>query len=146
MGKGKLILICLSGGKFVTDDDGIMTYSGGEAEPAAINHETSFDDFKLQMAKLFNLDYNSLSLKYFLPGNRSTLITMKQEKDMKRMFDFHLSSVSAEVFITGQEGFRSEALVSPGNRYGLLFLTLLHATNRSRYIYVCGSFLFLTLI
>uniref|UniRef100_A0A1J3J4G2 SWIM-type domain-containing protein n=1 Tax=Noccaea caerulescens TaxID=107243 RepID=A0A1J3J4G2_NOCCA len=116
MGKGKLILICLSGGKFVTDDDGIMTYSGGEAEPAAINHETSFDDFKLQMAKLFNLDYNSLSLKYFLPGNRSTLITMKQEKDMKRMFDFHLSSVSAEVFITGQEGFRSEALVSPGNR------------------------------
>ncbi|CAA7031669.1 unnamed protein product [Microthlaspi erraticum] len=116
MGKGKLILICLSGGKFVTDDDGIMTYSGGEAEPAAINHETSFDDFKLQMAKLFNLDYNSLSLKYFLPGNRSTLITMKQEKDMKRMFDFHLSSVSAEVFITGQEGFRSEALMSPGNR------------------------------
>ncbi|XP_024013085.1 uncharacterized protein LOC112087289 [Eutrema salsugineum] len=116
MGKGKLILICQSGGKFVTDDDGTMTYTGGQAEAININHETSFDDFKLKVGKLFNLDYNSLSLKYFLPGNRRTLITMKQEKDMKRMYDFHLSSVTAEVFVTGKEGFHSEPVVSPGNR------------------------------
>ncbi|CAN7131937.1 unnamed protein product [Brassica rapa subsp. narinosa] len=109
MGKGKLILICQSGGKFVTDDDGTMTYTGGEAEAIDINHETSFHDFKLKLAKLWNLDFDSLSLKYFLPGNRTTLITMRQEKDMKRMYDFHLSSVSAEVFVTGQEGFHSQA-------------------------------------
>ncbi|KAJ0235794.1 MULE transposase domain-containing protein [Hirschfeldia incana] len=115
MGKGKLILICQSGGKFLTDDDGTMTYTGGEAEAIDINHETSFHDFKLKLAKLWNLDYDSLSLKYFLPGNRRTLITMRQEKDMKRMYDFHLSSVSAEVFVTGQEGFHSQALVSPAN-------------------------------
>lgn len=113
MGKGKLILICQSGGKFLTDDDGTMTYTGGEAEAIDINQETSFLDFKLKLAKLWNLDYDSLSLKYFLPGNRRTLITMRQEKDMKRMYDFHLSSVSAEVFVTGQEGFHSQALVSP---------------------------------
>ncbi|KAL9281164.1 putative transcription factor interactor and regulator CCHC(Zn) family [Arabidopsis thaliana] len=116
MGKGKLILICQSGGKFVTDDDGTMTYTGGEAEAIDINHETTFDDFKLKLAKLLNLAYSSLSLKYFLPGNRRTLITMKQEKDMKRMYDFHLSSVTAEVFITGQYGFQSEAVLSPGTR------------------------------
>ncbi|XP_010533118.1 PREDICTED: uncharacterized protein LOC104808957 [Tarenaya hassleriana] len=117
MGKGKLILICQSGGKFVTNDDGIMTYVGGEAEAIDINHETTFDDLKLKLAKLLNLDYDSLSLKYFLPGNRRTLITMKQEKDMRRMYDFHLSSVTAEVFVTGKEGFRPEAaVVSPGNR------------------------------
>lgn len=117
MGKGKLILICQSGGKFVKDEDGTMTYTGGEAEAIDINHETSFDEFKLKMAKLLNLDYTSLSLKYFLPGNRRTLITMKQDKDMKRMYDFHLSSVTAEVFITGQEGFKSEPLFLPANRY-----------------------------
>lgn len=117
MGKGKLILICQSGGKFVTDDDGTMTYTGGEAEAIDINHETSFHDFKLKLAKLWNLDFDSLSLKYFLPGNRRTLITMRQEKDMKRMYDFHLSSVSAEVFVTGQEGFHSQA---PANWYVLL--------------------------
>ncbi|CAH2079452.1 unnamed protein product [Thlaspi arvense] len=116
MGKGKLILICQSGGKFVTDDDGTMTYTGGQAEAININHETSFDDFKLKVAKFFNLDYHSLSLKYFLPLNRRTLITMKQEKDMKRMYDFHVSSVTAEVFVTGQEGFHSERVVSPGKR------------------------------
>lgn len=117
MGKGKLILICQSGGKFVTDDDGTMTYTGGEAEAIDINHETSFHDFKLKLAKLWNLDFDSLSLKYFLPGNRTTLITMRQEKDMKRMYDFHLSSVSAEVFVTGQEGFHSQA---PANWYVLI--------------------------
>ncbi|CAN8232471.1 unnamed protein product, partial [Cochlearia groenlandica] len=113
MGKGKLILICQSGGKFVTDDDGRMTYTGGEAEAMDITRETSFDEFKLKMAKVLNLDYNSLSLKYFLPGNRRTLITIKQAKDMKRMYDFHHSSVTADVFITGQEGFRSQAFVTP---------------------------------
>lgn len=124
MGKGKLILICQSGGKFLTDDDGTMTYTGGEAEAIDINQETSFLDFKLKLAKLWNLDYDSLSLKYFLPGNRRTLITMRQEKDMKRMYDFHLSSVSAEVFVTGQEGFHSQALVSPAANWYVCSLLL----------------------
>jgi len=140
MGKGKLILICQSGGKFVTDDDGTMTYTGGEAEAIDINHETTFDDFKLKLAKLLNLAYSSLSLKYFLPGNRRTLITMKQEKDMKRMYDFHLSSVTAEVFITGQYGFQSEAVLSPGTRYSLLFN---HVSCRNFFsLYRFRSFLF----
>lgn len=111
MVKGKLILICQSGGEFVTKDDGSLSYDGGEANAVAINPETHFGDLKLKLAELLNLEYKSLSVKYFLPGNKQTLITICNDKDLKRMFDFHEGSVTADVFVTGKSGFDREAFV-----------------------------------
>lgn len=110
MGRGKLILICQSGGKFVTNDEGSLSYTGGEAHAVNINHETFFDDLKLKLAEMWNLEYQSLSIKYFLPGNRKTLITLSTDKDLKRMIGFHGDSVTADVFVMGREGFDSHAL------------------------------------
>lgn len=120
MGKGKLILICQSGGEFVTKDDGSLSYDGGEANAVAINPETHFGDLKLKLAELLNLEYKSLSVKYFLPGNKQTLITICNDKDLKRMFDFHEGSVTADVFVIGTSGFDREAFaIETGRASGI---------------------------
>lgn len=110
MVRGKLILICQSGGEFLTNSDGSLSYSGGEAHAVDINCETLFEDLKLKLAEVWNLDFETLSIKYFLPGNRRTLITLSNDKDLKRMIDFHGNAVTAEIFVTGKEGFDREAL------------------------------------
>ncbi|KAB1199536.1 hypothetical protein CJ030_MR0G020843 [Morella rubra] len=109
MARGKLILICQSRGEFVKSEDGSMSYNGGEAHAVDINSETLFDDLKSKLAEMWNLEYNSLSIKYFLPGNRRTLITLSNDKDLKRMYDFHGSSITADVFVKGRAGFDCEA-------------------------------------
>uniref|UniRef100_A0A2P2MXP3 SWIM-type domain-containing protein n=1 Tax=Rhizophora mucronata TaxID=61149 RepID=A0A2P2MXP3_RHIMU len=116
MPREKLILICQAGGEFVMDDAGWLSYTGGEAHALDINHETLFDDLKLKVAEMFNLEYKSLSVKYFLPGNKQTLITLSNDKDLKRMFDFHKESVTADVFVMGREGFSLEVFGSPSTR------------------------------
>ncbi|KAM7511582.1 hypothetical protein LguiB_010457 [Lonicera macranthoides] len=116
MGKGKLILICQSGGEFVTSDDGTLSYSGGEANAVNVNCETLFDDLKLKLAEMCNVEYKTIAMKYFLPGNRRNLITLKNAKDLKRMFDFHGNSVTVDIFVMGKEGFDCSALDIIANR------------------------------
>ncbi|KAH7853665.1 hypothetical protein Vadar_005234 [Vaccinium darrowii] len=110
MVKGKLILICQSGGELVKNDDGTLTYAGGEAQAVNVNSETVFNDLKLKLAEMCNLDYETVSIKYFLPGNTRTVITLANDKDLRRMLDFHGNSVTAEVFVKGKEGFNRDAL------------------------------------
>ncbi|KAK4853081.1 hypothetical protein QYF36_003476 [Acer negundo] len=116
MAKGKLILICQSGGKFVTKDDGSISYDGGEANAMAINPDTQFDDLKLRLAELCNVELKSLSIKYFIPGNRRNLITLSNDKDLKRMYEFHGDSVTADVIVMGTAGFDRESLARDAGR------------------------------
>lgn len=116
MAKGKLILISQYGGEFVTKDDGTLSYNGGEANAVSINHDTLYDDLKLKIAEMYNLDLKTIALKYFLPGNRRNLITLKNEKDLKRMLDFHGNSVTADVFVSGKQGFEHPALKNDASR------------------------------
>lgn len=110
MAKGKLILICQCGGEFVTNDDGTMSYNGGEANAANVTSETPFNDLKLQLAETCNLDQKTVTIKYFLPGNKKNLIVVKNDKDIKRMIDFHGDAITAEVFVMGTPGFDHNAL------------------------------------
>ncbi|KAJ0881401.1 putative transcription factor interactor and regulator CCHC(Zn) family [Helianthus annuus] len=105
MAKGKLILICQSGGEFVTNEDGTMSYKGGEANAANITSETPFNDLKLNLAETCDLNQDTLNVKYFLPGNKRNLITVKNDKDLKRMIEFHGDAITAEVFVSGTPGF-----------------------------------------
>ncbi|KAJ9548706.1 hypothetical protein OSB04_021249 [Centaurea solstitialis] len=81
MAKGKLILICHSGGEFATNDDGTLSYNGGEANAANVTSETPFNDLKLQLAEVCDLDQKTVTLKYFLPGNKKNLIVVKNDKE-----------------------------------------------------------------
>ncbi|VVA10829.1 PREDICTED: MuDR family transposase [Prunus dulcis] len=119
MARTKLILICQSGGEFVIKDDGSMSYTGGEAHAVDINLETVFDDLKFKLAEMLNLEYKSISMKYFLPGNTRTLITLSNDKDLKRMYEFHGKSVTADVFVMGKAGFDSEALSTQRRACGI---------------------------
>ena len=134
MAKGKLILICQSGGDFVKNADGSLTYSGGEAQAVNVTSETVFDDLKLKLAEMCNLDYKTVIFKYFLPGNTRILITLSNGKDLKRMLDFHRNSVTAEVFAIGKEGFDRDAFNIYTGRY------LSSVGNRS--VLVSNSYLF----
>lgn len=117
MVKGKLILICQSGGEFVNDVDGNLSYKGGEANAVNINQDTPYDDLKIKLAELCNLELTTVSIKYFLPKNRKTLINLRSEKDFKRMVEFHANSVTAEIFVSGKEGFDHDALNTYNERY-----------------------------
>lgn len=93
----------------MTKDDGSMSYSGGDAHALDITSETVIDDLKIKLAQMCNFEYNSLCLKYFLPGNKKTLITLANDKDLKRMKDFYENSITADIFVTGKEGFDSKS-------------------------------------
>ncbi|XP_071715677.1 uncharacterized protein [Rutidosis leptorrhynchoides] len=116
MAKGKLILICRSGGEFVTNDDGTMTYNGGEANAANVTSETPFNELKINLAETCNLNQETVSVKYFLPGNKRNLITVKNDKDVKRMVDFHGEALTAEVFVAGTLGFIRKSVDVETNR------------------------------
>ncbi|KAJ0677025.1 putative transcription factor interactor and regulator CCHC(Zn) family [Helianthus annuus] len=117
MAKGKLILICQSGGEFVTNDDGTMSYNGGEANAANVTSETPFSDLKLTLAETCDVNQDTATVKYFLPGNKRNLITVKNDKDVKRMIDFHGDALTAEVFVMGTPGFNRSALETQTNSF-----------------------------
>ncbi|KAF5739953.1 hypothetical protein HS088_TW11G00015 [Tripterygium wilfordii] len=99
----KVIAICQSGGEFETDMDGTMSYIGGEAHAIDLDELSKFNDFKMEVAEMFNCSVNIISIKYFLPGNKKTLITISSDKDLKRMIKFHGDSVTADIYVMMEE-------------------------------------------
>ncbi|KAK8515333.1 hypothetical protein V6N12_075378 [Hibiscus sabdariffa] len=99
MATKKLIAICQSGGEFVTEKDGSLSYSGGDARAIDIDDQTKFNDFKMEVEEMFNCSMSTMSIKYFVPGNRKTLVTVSTDKDLKRMIKFHADSITADVYI-----------------------------------------------
>jgi hypothetical protein len=101
MATKKIIAICQSGGEFQTNKDGVLLYSGGEAYAVDIDPLiTHLSDFKQELADNFDSSIDGLVVKYFLPGNKKTLISVSKEKDFKRMVNFYGDSDQIEVFIT----------------------------------------------
>lgn len=99
----KMIAICQSGGEFVTNKDGTLSYKGGDAHAIDIDDEIKFEDFRIEVSEMFNCSINSMSIKYFLPGNKKTLITISNEKDLKRMIKFHGDSSTADIYVIMEE-------------------------------------------
>lgn len=133
MTKGKLILICQSGGELITNGDGNLLYEGGEANAVNISHGALFDDLKLKLAEMSNLDHKTISIKYFLPGNKRNLITMRNDKDLKRMIGFHVNSVTADIFVDGKEGFDPTVIKALSSRDSFMKLaeTVSHVSTPS---------------
>jgi hypothetical protein len=89
MGSRQIVAVLQIGGEFTTDDDGRMTYSGGEAH--AFKHEIS--------STLNNLKLDTYVFKYFLPRNIKTLISISNDKDLKRMVEFHADSETTYIYV-----------------------------------------------
>lgn len=116
MAAKKIIAICQSGGDFVTDKDGSLSYSGGEAFAIDINEQTSLSDFKSEIADMFSISSDNMSIKYFLPGNKKTLITISKDKDLQRMLNFLGDSLTVDVFVASDEAAARNVSNMPGSR------------------------------
>ncbi|KAL0708561.1 hypothetical protein Bca4012_074987 [Brassica carinata] len=99
----RVIAICMSGGEFLTEKGGALTYKGGDAHAIDVDEEMKFKDFISEIGEMFNCDARTVSLKYFLPDNKKTLISISNDKDLKRMIKFHENSNSADVYLIPEE-------------------------------------------
>ncbi|KAJ3674080.1 hypothetical protein LUZ60_006072 [Juncus effusus] len=94
-----IVAICQHGGEFITTPEGVLSYSGGDAHAIEVSREMTVEDFRHEINNIFNIDSTDLPLKYFLPNNRRTLISVSCDRDLQRMVDFTANVASAEVFI-----------------------------------------------
>lgn len=109
MGEGKIVAICQYGGEFVTNSDGSLSYSGGEAHAIDVGPDMLFDEFNSEISTLFNIDITSMSIKYFLPSNKKTLITISSDKDLRRMVHFNENATTSEVYILNKVDHRYQS-------------------------------------
>ncbi|XVF31529.1 hypothetical protein REPUB_Repub16aG0153500 [Reevesia pubescens] len=116
MAAKKIIAICQAGGEFETDKDGSLSYRGGDAHAIDVDDQMKFNDFKMEVSEMFNCSINTMYIKYFLPGNKKTLITVSNDKDLKRMIRFHGDSVTADVYIIMEEVISPDVSNMPGSR------------------------------
>lgn len=112
----KAIAICQLGGVFKTLGDGSLSYEGGDAHAIDIDENSKYSDFRMEVAEMFNCIRGSMSIKYFLPGNRKTLITISNDKDLQRMIKFHGKSSSIDVYIMMEEVFAPDVSNMPASR------------------------------
>ncbi|ESQ49473.1 hypothetical protein EUTSA_v10020100mg [Eutrema salsugineum] len=99
----RVIAICMSGGEFQTEKGGVLTYKGGDAHAIDVDEEMKFKDFISEIGEMFNCDVRTVCLKYFLPDNKKTLISISNDKDLKRMIKFHENSNTADVYLIPEE-------------------------------------------
>lgn len=99
----RVIAICQSGGEFETNSDGILVYKGGDAHAIEIDNKMGYKKLKMEISEMFNFRLGTIIVKYFLPSNKKTLITISNDKDLKRMIDFHSDSDTAEIYVITEE-------------------------------------------
>lgn len=99
----KVIAICQSRGNFELGEDGLLSYNGGEAYAVNLDKQTQLSEFKQEIAETFKYSADDMLIKYFLPGNRKTLITISKDKDLQRMVYFYRNFDQVEVFILTEE-------------------------------------------
>lgn len=116
MATKKVIAICQSGGEFVPNKDGSLSYTSGEAYAIDIDQQTQLNDFKLEVAEMFGCNVDTMSIKYFLPGNKKTLITISKDKDLNRMINFLGDSATVDVFIMTEEAVARNISNMPASR------------------------------
>lgn len=112
----KVIAICQLGGAFKTLSDGSLSYDGGDAHAIDIDENSKYNDFQMEIAEMFNCIHSNMSIKYFLPGNRKTLITISNDKDLQRMIKFHGDSSSIDVYIMMEEVVAPDVSNMPASR------------------------------
>ncbi|KAL6654441.1 hypothetical protein ACP70R_007906 [Stipagrostis hirtigluma subsp. patula] len=100
---GVVVAICQYGGEFISGPNGNLIYKGGEAHAVDVTREMSLESFKDEVSKVFHVDISDISLKYFLPNNNKTLITVSCDRDLQRMVDFTISAAQVDVFLISRE-------------------------------------------
>ncbi|TVU23279.1 hypothetical protein EJB05_25634 [Eragrostis curvula] len=106
---GVVVAICQYGGEFTSGPNGNLIYKGGEAHAVCVTHDMSLESFKDEVSKVFNVDATDMSVKYFLPNNNRTLITVSFDRELQRMVQLTTSATQVDVFLVSREENRSLA-------------------------------------
>lgn len=112
----KIIAICQSGGEFQTDTDGSLLYKGGDAHAMEIDEQMKYNDFRMEAAEMFNCSLSTVTIKYFLPGNRKTLISISNDKDLQRMIKFHGGAATTDIYVMTEETAALDVSNMPASR------------------------------
>lgn len=112
----RIITICQSGGEFFTEKDGTLSYRGSDAHAIDIDDQMKFNEFKMEVTEMFGCNTNNMSIKYFLPGNKKTLITVSNDKDLKRMIKFHDDFATVDIYVM-EETVAPDVSNLPASRY-----------------------------
>jgi zinc finger SWIM domain-containing protein 3 len=96
---GIVVAICQYGGEFTSGPNGNLIYKGGEAHAVDVTRDMPLESFKDEVSKVFHVDVTDMSLKYFLPNNNRTLITISCDRDLQRMVDFTINAAQVDVFL-----------------------------------------------
>ncbi|CAN6177462.1 unnamed protein product [Urochloa humidicola] len=113
MGKVQIVAVLQIGGEFTTDADGHMSYSGGEAHAMLVQSDWTFSAFKQEISStLDNLKLDQYAFKYFLPKNDKTLISISNDKDLRRMVEFHAESETTYIYVMKKADNRSKSIVA----------------------------------
>lgn len=116
----KVIAICQSRANFEMGEDGLLSYNGGEAYAIDLDQQTELSEFKQEIAETFKHSANDMFIKYFLPENGKTLITISKDKDLQRMVNFYANFDQVDVFIMTKEFAARNGLNMPNSRYSQL--------------------------
>ncbi|KAJ0973320.1 hypothetical protein J5N97_021279 [Dioscorea zingiberensis] len=100
----KILAMCHFGGVFVYNSDESMSYVGEEAHAIEITREMKFSDFKSEISSMFNSNTDPLTIKYFLPKNKTNYITVCNDIDLKRMVDIYADSGTTDVYVLKMNG------------------------------------------
>lgn len=100
---GKIVAICQLGAQFCTNSDGTLVSTGGEAHAIDLDRDMKLEDFKVEMSSMFDCDLSEFIIKYLLPSDMKTLITVSNDRELQRMVDFSTGSSTTEVFLLNQE-------------------------------------------
>lgn len=116
MAAKKVIAICQSGGDFEKDEDGNLLYIGGDAHAMEVDDEMTYDNFVMEVAEMFNYGTMRMSIKYLLLENKKTLISISNDKDLKRMIKFHGNCNTADIYVMNEEVVTADVSSMPGSR------------------------------
>ncbi|KAG8384057.1 hypothetical protein BUALT_Bualt04G0078400 [Buddleja alternifolia] len=106
----KLIVSCKFGGEFQQGEYGVQ-YNGGEAYAIEVDEEISFDTFRARVVAKCGLNEKGslIALKYYLPTNNTTLISLRDDSDMKIFVNLFKDSISSDIYVqkldSGKNGF-----------------------------------------
>ncbi|KAL8116946.1 uncharacterized protein LOC141668597 [Apium graveolens] len=112
----KVIVICQSGGVFEKDKDGNLLYVGGNAHAMEVDDKMTYDTFVMEVAEMFNYSTMAMSIKYFLFENKKTLISISNDKDLKRMINFHGDYNTTDIYVMNEEVVTADISSMPGSR------------------------------
>ncbi|KAG8366000.1 hypothetical protein BUALT_Bualt17G0030600 [Buddleja alternifolia] len=96
----KLIVSCKFGDEFQQGEYGVQ-YNGGEAFAIEVDEEISFDTFRARVVAKCGLNEEGslIAMKYYLPTNNTTLISLRDDPDMKIFVNLFKDSLSSDIYV-----------------------------------------------